>query len=347
MMHRASKRTAIDCLSFDQAKAAASALVTEKRAQAIAAAEGPMQTVRTAAQTYIKIRDEREIALAGEDGRKRDASQRLKKHVLSDDEFSDTPLHELKERHLTKWLDGLPGNLAATTVRRITNDLKAALNAAATKHRSRLPAEIFVIIKNGLASDISGAPTARDKQALPDADIRRIINAAKQIDEAENWDGDLYRMVLVLAATGARFSQVRRATISDLQPDQQRLMVPVSHKGRGTKKVSHIAVNIGQDVITALLPETVKRRPSDPLLERWRHKQVSNSGGRPVWERDRRAAWFSAAELTRPWNSIVEQAGLADGHCAVRTSAFIHRTTIAVRTSRQAGCRTFMTLRQK
>jgi len=38
---------------------------------------------------------------------------------------------------------------------------------------------------------------------LPDKDIRRIIKAAQEIDEADDWNGDLARLIVVLAATGA------------------------------------------------------------------------------------------------------------------------------------------------
>ena len=59
-------------------------------------------------------------------------------------------------------------------------------------------------------------------------------------------------MVLVLAATGARFSQVMRMTVADVQTAKKRLMIPVSHKGRGIKTASHVAVRVGDDVLDEL-----------------------------------------------------------------------------------------------
>lgn len=74
-----------------------------------------------------------------------DVRQRLTKHVLSAP-LAEKHLHSLMERDLSKWREGLPKSLASGTVRRIVNDLKAALNAAAVRHRARLPAEVAVSV---------------------------------------------------------------------------------------------------------------------------------------------------------------------------------------------------------
>ncbi|MER8965407.1 integrase [Mesorhizobium sp. M0808] len=292
----------IECLTFEQAKSAASRLVSTKRADALASADGPAPTVRLAVEAYLVSRKGRGHAAAA------DARQRLTRHVLSAP-LADKHLHSLTERDLSKWREALPGNLASATVRRIVNDLKAALNAAAVKHRARLPAEVAIIIRNGLATSHAETPTARDKSALPDADIRRIIAAAKVIDERDRWDGDLLRLVVVLSATGARFSQVNRLAVGDVQPN--RLMVPTSRKGRGVKKTSHSGIRVGADVMTALRPATAGRRPGDPLLERWRHKQEAGKGhDGGQWVRDSRGPWLHASELSRPWAEIVKSAEL-------------------------------------
>jgi hypothetical protein len=70
-------------------------------------------------------------------------------------------------------------------------------------------------------------------------------------------------------------------------------------------------VRVGSDVIEALKPAIAGRRPADPLLERWRHRQEKpEAGSKPVWVRDSRGTWNSPAELTRPWAVIIERAGL-------------------------------------
>jgi hypothetical protein len=93
---------------------------------------------------------------------------RLTKHVLSAS-IAAIALHPLSESELRKWRATLPKELAPSTVRRIINDLRAALNGAALKHRSRLPAESSIIIKAGPATVYAETGPARDKTALPDA----------------------------------------------------------------------------------------------------------------------------------------------------------------------------------
>ena len=78
-------------------------------------------------------------------------------------------------------------------------------------------ANLPAIIKHGLKAmnghGEEAAPSARDNQILTDAQIGKLIRAARDIDAAQKWDGDLYRLVVVLAATGARFSQVARMRV--------------------------------------------------------------------------------------------------------------------------------------
>ena len=149
---------------------------------------------------------------------------------------------------------------------------------------------------------------ARENQILADAEIGRLLRAAREIDAEENWGGDLFRLVLVLAASGARFSQAARLRVSDCQIAAGRLMIPVSRKGRGGKS-GNIAVPVGRDVLDELVSVTTGRAPNVPLLERWRSEQVA---GTIRWQRSERGPWQSAAELARPWHSIRERAGLAE-----------------------------------
>lgn len=299
-----------DVLNFDQAKAAAIRLVAEKRADAVAASAGPVPTVRTAIDTYLAARDMREASsVAG--GWKGDAHRRLALHVLSDRELAERPLHALSEANLENWRLKVEAGRAPATIRRITNDFKAALNAAGIRHRARLPVGFPAIVKNGLATRVAVAPKARDDQALSDDMVRRIIKAALEIDAENGWEGDLYRMVLLLAATGARFSQIARMTVGNVQVERKRLMVPASRKGRGVKRSSHIPVPVQADVIGAITPVISRRRGAEPLLERWRHKQVASKDDMPPrLIRVSRGPWRSSPELTRPWLEIVDRAGV-------------------------------------
>lgn len=294
-------------LDYEGAKKAAATRFAQWRAADRAAVDGPVPTVRSAVEAYVGMRDARERS---QDRVRGDARYRLGVHVLTDD-IADLALNELTEGRLARWLEQRPAGLSSSTIRRITNDFKACLNLAAKKHRSQLPAEMPTIIKHGLATAEGSSPQARDGAALSDRDVRRIVEAARVVDAEGGWDGDLWRLVLALASTGARFSQVARLRVADLQIAQRRIMVPTSHKGRGNKKVSHIGVRVGNDVIDALRPAIAGRRGNDPLLERWKHRQAKATETLPPrWERVSRGPWLNASELTRPWASIVKHAVL-------------------------------------
>ena len=50
-----------------------------------------------------------------------------------------------------------------------------------------------------------------------DDEVRAVIKAAATVDAIDGWEGDLYRLVLLLAATGARFSQVAAIRVGDVE----------------------------------------------------------------------------------------------------------------------------------
>jgi integrase len=291
-------------LTFHQASAKA-----RERAQAIAAeariaSVGPAITVRDAIEEYAAEREEREARYGGR--KDRNARARLTKHVLiADEALSAKPLAALTADDLAKWREGLKGRVNAP--QRTVNDFKAALNAAARRAKTQLPPTMRDTISDGLASMRAEPVVAREAQVLPDADVRRIISAAWDIDAADGWDGDLGRIVLVLAATGARFSQIVRMTIADVQVEQKRMMVPVSRKGKGVRNPSYIGVRVGDDVLAALTKATTGSRGSQPLFLRphWRRAGVGR------WERSERGPWSSSHELGRIWPAIVSRAGLS------------------------------------
>lgn len=188
--------------------------------------------------------------------------------------------------------------------------LKAALNAAAGDGRRVLPADLPVIIKHGLKTPETEEAepqqaTAHDSQILSDKEVRWVIEAARQVDAEQGWEGDLLRMVVLLAATGARFSQVRRLLVQDVQVIASRIMMPSSAKGRG-KKVRHVPVPVGKDVIEILRPALAGRGKLETLLERWHHKQK----GPGKWVRSERRPWRASYEITKAFNVIAERAGV-------------------------------------
>lgn len=306
-------------LTFADAVQAARLYVEKARRNAKAAAAGPVQTVRTAVDAYARDRDERDRSRKGREVRS-DASYRLERYVTGREAYggraalvaspiADIPLHDLSEAKLLAWRGALPPTLKGTTRQRLVNDLKAALNSACAAHREKLPHDLSTAIRHGLGAMVapdSIEPIARESQILTADAIRNLLAAAQRVDAEKQWDGDLYRLVLVLAATGARFSQIVRIRVGDVQPDRKRLLVPASRKGKGAR-AGTIPFPIGSDVLAALTPAFNSRGPNEILLERWRHEQVAGS---IRWQRGERGPWENASEIVRPWNLIRAAAGL-------------------------------------
>ncbi len=88
-------------------------------------------------------------------------------------------------------------------------------NFAFEEHRKVLPKDLPVTIKFGLKSISTDAygprARARDNQVLDDEDVRKILTTCRGQDE----EGDRYRLALLLAATGACFSQIVRMRVAD------------------------------------------------------------------------------------------------------------------------------------
>ncbi|HET7575693.1 MAG TPA: integrase [Sphingomicrobium sp.] len=309
-------------LDFSAAIKAARALVESQRRLKRVVAEGPSLTVRHAVETYMAARDARDSARKGRQVRS-DASSRLGRYVIgiglrgarkrvAPSPIAEVELHELKESDLLAWRAGLPTLMKGTTKQRLINDLKAALNAAYTDNRSQLPSPVAATIKYGLRALNEGGDraedVARENQTLTDAQVVLLLGSAREVDVEQGWDGDLFRLVLVLAATGARFSQVSRLRVADVQATKSRIIMPVSRKGKGSK-VAGTPIAIGSDVLSALRPVTAGRPGTAPLLERWRRKQVA---GGIRWERAARGPWQNASELRRSWEIIRGRSGMPD-----------------------------------
>jgi integrase len=155
--------------------------------------------------------------------------------------------------------------------------------------------------------DDDDASVARDNQILTDEEVGAILEAACEVDQEQGFEGDLYRIVVCLAATGARYAQVRRMRVGDVQVSARRLMMPGSYKGRGGNSGSD-PVPVGDDVIEVLLP-AIAGRPSDAaLFERWIHEQEPRGIS---WKKSERGPW-KRAELARPWKAIRERAGMPE-----------------------------------
>jgi integrase len=189
-------------------------------------------------------------------------------------------------------------------VQRLSSDLKAALNAFYVENRKGLPADFAETVRIGLrtpSQEVPAEPKSYQAQMLTDQQVRAIVRAAMEQDEY----GDFARLVLVMAATGARFAQVKRLRVEDVQSELSRIMMPASRKGKA-KRISYIAVRVGRDVLDALEPAIRGREPGEPLLCRWRHIQTSPTH----WQRVSRGPWYTPSEMIRPWHSACARAGV-------------------------------------
>lgn len=301
-------------LDYAAAVKVAKEVVVKARQRRAADAIGPVLTVGLALETYLAARNARQSEREGREVCC-DANSTLNRHVRNDECFLSVRLDALTEGDLEAWRQSLDPSLKGTTKRRIMNDLKAALNATLRRERRRLPADLGDTILLGLDVEKVGIePTevARENQILDDATVRSVIDAAYGVDE------DFGLLVLLLAATGARFSQLKRMKVCDAQIPLRRLLIPRSRKGRN-KVAGFTPVRVGMDVIDALDNAVRGRQPDEPLLCRWRHVQV----GPGVWRRDRRGAWTSSAEMLRPWGDICEIAGISVVPYSLRHSSIV------------------------
>ena len=257
----------------------------------------PEITVGEAVESYIAMRNIRRGSQAGRQVLS-DAASNLKRNVLDDSRLARLPLARLAEADLKAWQERTLRR--RSTIQRVVNDLKAALNRAWVEHRRALPGDLPMVIKQGLAIEAPGArrAQARESQILTDDQIRCVVATALALDD------DFGRMVLMLAATGARFAQLRRMRVADVQAEQRRVMVPESYKGR-REAVAYVRVQVGADTLAILAPAIEGRPATAPLLERWRHVQVKTAERRnacQVWERGERGPWSTASEMSRLWS---------------------------------------------
>jgi len=293
----------VGTLSYSEALKAAKAGVTAARRKIVSDASGPVLTVRCAVEHYVAARDARDSQNEGRAVRS-DGSIKLNRHVANSEHFLSIRLDELTEDDLEAWRNSLDPKLKGTTKRRILNDLKAALNATYRKERRRLPAELGEIIRMGLCAQAIGTEpveVARENQILDEDTIRTIIRRCYVVDE------DFGLLVLVLAASGARFCQLKRMKVRDVQSALRRLMVPNSRKGRN-KVAGYTPIRVGPDVMAPLQQAIAGRKPDEAVFLRWRHVQT----GPATWQRDSRGPWKTPSEMTRWWNGVCEELGLTN-----------------------------------
>jgi integrase len=168
---------------------------------------------------------------------------------------------------LTGFRDTLLANMKHASAKRTVNAFKAALNLAADcdERITRRPWKT--------ALKIDGIDDEARNVILDNSDRRAVILAAHR-------DSDEFGLLIdVLDETGARPSQVVRLQSEDVQADfidpksrkrQPRLMMPVSRKGSGKKKITHRPVPITEALAKRLKGRTgllLKRADGTPWAE--------------------------------------------------------------------------------
>jgi integrase len=292
--------------SFDQAWRGARDFVERTRAEASLRALGPVPTVRDVCEAYAAALEARQVA----DGvrARRDSRSRVNKHILAG-KIAAITICDLTAADILAWRTDLQSfDLAAATVKRTAAVLRAALNEAGRQYCDALGDRYFMAVRNGFAATTidHGVIATRPNVVLSDDDFMRLMQAAAEIDEEGSWDGHLLRLVTCLAITGARFSQVARIKVGDLQLDRRQLMVPVSRKGRGRKARTAIAFPLDQSAVEVLRPAVAGRRGQDLLLQRWAFTRLESQ----TWRKSHLRAW-RPAEITMPFRKIVDRAQLS------------------------------------
>lgn len=293
--------------TFDQAAAKARAWARgSASAERLAIATAASPSVADAVKAYVEFRCTR-AAKAG-----RDAELRLTRHVLSAP-VAIVKVVALTDADLAEWRKGITRAgrgarsavpLTASTMARLFNDLRAALLKT-----PKLSADVVATIKRGLTAP-SNPDRVRRKQVIAVTDVMRIVDAAVARDL------DFGALVMALAATGARFDQIARVTVADLDIDNRRILVPVSAKGKGEKIRTHLAVPLEDAVLAQLARHAGDRQGHEILLTRWQHIQIAGdktAGTLPSWQRSHRRPWGEAAEMARPWREVIKAMGLPSG----------------------------------
>jgi integrase len=166
--------------------------------------------------------------------------------------MANKPVALLTVKELSDWRNGLSPELMPSSINRVTNALKAALNLAAKEDERITNTNAWRI---GLAL-LPNATNSRNV-ILSDDEVRRIVEAARAIER--EWG----LFVEVAALTGARPGQMRDLRVDDLLSDPPRLLMPASRKGRGEKQVKHRPLAVTESLADRLATD---RAPTAPLL---------------------------------------------------------------------------------
>jgi integrase len=248
---------------------------------------------------------------------------RVRVHVS--DALASKRVALLTSSDLKGWRDALSRKLAPASVNRTSNALRAALNLAAVKDERITSRQAWEI---GLAT-IPDAEESRNV-ILSEETVRSIIALAYEQNAAFGL------LVEVAAVTGARVSQLARLKAQDVQASRTdpRVMMPVSRKGRGARKVSHRPVPIPATLAARLMDLATDKNAVDVLLTKPSGAPWKNADHLRPFRRTAKAAGLDPTEVTMyalRHSSIVRQilAGVPIRVVAVNhdtSSAMLERT---------------------
>ncbi|MGY4319001.1 integrase [Bradyrhizobium sp. JR3.5] len=200
--------------------------------------------------------DAYETDLETRDGSKYNATG-VRRHLGS---LTSKTVALLTERELRDWRAGLvKQGLKRSSADRVARSFKAALALAARNDKRIGNAAAW---KNGLKK-LPDSEVARNV-ILKDETVKALVTAS--YDETHR----LGVLVEVLAATGARESQVLRLRVDDLQDDNSvapRLLMPSSRKGK-SRKVEYRPLPISQRLAKLLRQHAKSKAPHDRLIDR-------------------------------------------------------------------------------
>ncbi len=237
------------------------------------------------------------------------------------------PVALLGAGELKRWRDGLIGKMAPASINRLLKSLRAAFALAAE-------CDGRIANKDARKVGLQGLPDATRARnvILPDSDVRRLVAAAYDHDDA------LGLLCEVLAQSGARPSQAARLVVGDLEvdPKKPRLMMPRSAKGGSRNRVERKALRFPVPIPLGLaqrLQQAAKDRPDDaPLLLQGDGK--SWEAGSDAYRDDLRivvaSAGFDCDTVTAycfRHSSIVRQLLL---NVPIRVIASTHDTSVAM-----------------
>lgn len=269
-------------------------------------------------KAVISVSDALAAYAANLKGRGRDAANvaRIRRHLS--DALAAKPVALVTSREWERWRDSLP--MKPASVNRTCRALRAALNGAANHDRG-LDRSVW---RTGLAA-LADAEESRNV-ILDEGTVKALVAAAY----GESHEFGL--LVETAAQTGARPSQLRRLLVQDIAEPKEgpRLSMPVSRKGRGTKKETHRPVPISAALAAKLNVVIAGRARTAPLLTRpsgelWAHSDQKKPFRRiteAVGEDPKRVTFYALRH-----SSIVCQ--LLAG-TPVRVVATAHDTSVAM-----------------